>query len=305
MTAGERQAYHNGPAALAIADAPAGHRRIRAAANAMGARLVGAISIAEAEVRLARQAGLDIALLDCQADAGEAFDRLLDVLDQAAREGRFRSIVAVPFELVDAADARISHHGVALLCQPDPIEMAAEIGLAAVRQPLVLNATDRNEAAELARLGEEVARIAEALTRMSSGEEGEPPGDLREAPFAYRAEPIEGRAVSADAVRRLIRGRRMRDRFFDGALFADPAWDILLDLMAARIEGRPVSVSSLCIAAAVPATTALRWIRTMTERGLLEREADPRDGRRVYIRLGDKAADAVSAWFAATRADLG
>jgi hypothetical protein len=40
-------------------------------------------------------------------------------------------------------------------------------------------------------------------------------------------------------------------------LFADPGWDILLDLYAARQEGKQVSVSSLCIAAAVPPTTAL------------------------------------------------
>jgi len=36
---------------------------------------------------------------------------------------------------------------------------------------------------------------------------------------------------------------------------ADPAWDMLLDLTAARAESRAVSVSSLCIAAGVPTTT--------------------------------------------------
>src|SRR3546814_11460790 len=64
----------------------------------------------------------------------------------------------------------------------------------------------------------------------------------------------------------LIRCRRLRDRYFDGDLFADPAWDMLLDLyLAAERNTRPVSISSLCIASAVPAPTALRWIKTFED----------------------------------------
>jgi DNA-binding MarR family transcriptional regulator len=74
---------------------------------------------------------------------------------------------------------------------------------------------------------------------------------------------------------------------------------MLLDLYAARLERRPVSVSSLCIAAAVPATTALRWIKTMTDAGLFVREADPNDGRRIFIALADGAADAMTRYFEA------
>src|SRR3546814_5777917 len=61
-------------------------------------------------------------------------------------------------------------------------------------------------------------------------------------------------------VRRIIHQRQLRARFFDPALFGDPAWDMLLDLTAARAEHNRVSVTSLCIASGVPLTTALRWI---------------------------------------------
>ena len=81
-------------------------------------------------------------------------------------------------------------------------------------------------------------------------------------------------------------------------LFADPAWDILLDLAASRLEGRSVSVSSLCIAAAVPPTTALRWIRMMTDQQLLERRADRADARRMFVDIADAAFDQVCGWFA-------
>lgn len=100
-------------------------------------------------------------------------------------------------------------------------------------------------------------------------------------------------------VRATIRKRQMRTRFFESALFADPAWDILLDLTAARAEGRRVSVTSLCIASGVPPTTALRWITQMTEQGLLQREEDTVDRRRAYIGLSDSAVEAMARYFEA------
>jgi hypothetical protein len=52
-------------------------------------------------------------------------------------------------------------------------------------------------------------------------------------------------------VQRAIRHRQMRKHCFDEALFREPAWDMLLDLTAAAIEGRRISVTSLCIASGV------------------------------------------------------
>ena len=74
---------------------------------------------------------------------------------------------------------------------------------------------------------------------------------------------------------------------------------MLLDLYAARLEGSRVSVSSLCIAASVPPTTALRWIGTMHDAGLFEREADPGDRRRAHITLSARAAEAMRGYFTA------
>jgi len=78
-------------------------------------------------------------------------------------------------------------------------------------------------------------------------------------------------------------------------LFADPAWDMLLDLSAARMEGRRVSVSSLCIAAAVPTTTALRWIKTLVDRAIFVRESDPADARRAFIGMAPGTSTAMEA----------
>jgi hypothetical protein len=107
------------------------------------------------------------------------------------------------------------------------------------------------------------------------------------------------RPVTAARIRARIKARRQRDRYFDPTLFADAAWDILLDLAASRLEDRPVSVSSLCIAAAVPTTTGLRTIKQMVDRGLLVRRSDPADARRTFIGLSPQAARAMDGCLAA------
>lgn len=92
--------------------------------------------------------------------------------------------------------------------------------------------------------------------------------------------------------------RRMRGQFVDEDLFADPAWDILLELYGARIRHKQVSVTSLCIAAEVPTTTALRWITIMVDRGILERRDDPDDRRRAYVYLSEPVARQLNKYFA-------
>jgi hypothetical protein len=103
--------------------------------------------------------------------------------------------------------------------------------------------------------------------------------------------------VDVETVALKVAERRLRMRFFDGALFADPAWDMLLDLFRAELAGLEISVSSLCIASGVPATTALRWIEKMIHGGLCLRRADSKDGRRSVIGLTPYASKAMQAYF--------
>jgi hypothetical protein len=98
-------------------------------------------------------------------------------------------------------------------------------------------------------------------------------------------------------IRRIIQQRQRRDRFFNNELFGEPAWDMLLDLAAATMEYRQVSVTSLCIASRVPLTTALRWVSLMTDQGLLRRVEDPQDRRRAFISLTEAGMSALSRYF--------
>lgn len=88
----------------------------------------------------------------------------------------------------------------------------------------------------------------------------------------------------------IIEHRRSRAEHFPRDLFADPAWDIFLDLTLAELQQRRVTISSLCMAAQVPATTALRWIKHMTQDGWLVRLDDPLDARRTFISLSREAS---------------
>ena len=108
----------------------------------------------------------------------------------------------------------------------------------------------------------------------------------------------------APSVRAYLRARRRRDGMFGSDMFADPVWDVLLDLFASTLEGRAVCISDACIAASVPPTTALRWLVKMEECKLIVRHQDSTDGRRAYVALSAPALAAMAQWMTAFFGDL-
>lgn len=97
--------------------------------------------------------------------------------------------------------------------------------------------------------------------------------------------------------------RRERDNFFPEGLFADPAWDILLDLYIAGYLGKDIGVSSACVGASVPQTTGLRWLDRLVELGLVNRSR--RDGRSITVSLSDEATVRMTDLLAAMSARIG
>ena len=105
------------------------------------------------------------------------------------------------------------------------------------------------------------------------------------------------RTGTEEVLRIMTRELADRRRFLPAGLFADPAWDMLLDLYLADILSKRISVSSLCGASNVPATTALRWIGALDREGLIKRTADPRDARRYYISLSEAGLQRMDGYF--------
>jgi DNA-binding MarR family transcriptional regulator len=87
--------------------------------------------------------------------------------------------------------------------------------------------------------------------------------------------------------REIYRHRRARDRHFPNLAFGEPMWDILLDLYASEGEGKAITVSSACLAASVPSTTALRFLKALEQAGAVERYRLGSDARKTYVRLAD------------------
>ena len=103
--------------------------------------------------------------------------------------------------------------------------------------------------------------------------------------------------VSEQDIRSIIKYRRNRDDFFGAELFADPAWDILLHLYASYLAQQRMTVGALCEGAAVPATTAIRWLTQLEQKGIVERRQDPIDGRRYFVSLTIAARKAMDGYF--------
>lgn len=283
--------YRTEPAVLVLADEPAGTRWRRSVEQA-GCRVVEIVPLAAAATRLGRRVAADAVLLDYGEGSGARLDALLDRLADAAEADRFGAVVATPMALVDRVAARIFLTEVQQLCEPGEEDRVAAVRLAATPRPLRLNDVNKAQAtARLQQLSEEVGRIAGVLAALSEDEAA-----ATAMAAVGTAANGDGERLDAGTIRSIIRARRLRDHFFRGEMFADPAWDMLLDLMAARVENQRVAVSSLCIAAAVPPTTALRWIKTLCDQGLFVRVADPEDGRRVFIELSADTATMMEAY---------
>ncbi len=283
-------------------------------ALAAGFRVAQAAELASLLDGEARPLG-DVVLLDCPVVDGGALAALARLDLRAARSGA-QLVVSTSVEALDDVFACMDQSSPQLLIDPSRAERVIALGRVLARVPrLRLRELAEEDRLMLLRLTEQVAQIAERIDRLSP----EAPSSGLEEPsmsvFRFEARKRDfANEVDSDGerltravrpplpdprlLRRIIRQRQLRARFFDGDLFADPAWDMLLDLAAARAEHKRVSVTSLCIASGVPPTTALRWIGQLTESGLLQRIEDDTDRRRAFITLTDRAADAMARYFA-------
>lgn len=288
--------YRDEPPVLIGGSSDGARLRAIRTVEAVGRRIADCVPIEAAQQRITQQVAAAAVWIELDQDCGGAMDALLKEVSEDVAAGRYAAVVSSTGALVDAVVARVEDSSVELLVDAEEADRAVALALAANRSAsggarLSDVASDQN-AARLRQLSDEVSRIAGMLSRLSTGPAvGTPKHD---APIELEP-PAD---VSAETVRSVIRARRLRTRYFADHLFADPAWDMLLDLFQADIAQLRVPVSSLCIAAAVPATTALRWLKTMVDEGIFLRRADPHDGRRVFVELAPTASDAMRRYFA-------
>ena len=271
----------------------------------------------------------DVVVVDCPVTGPDGIDAMtlagLARLDMRVARSGAKLVVATSLAGLDDVFAVLDQSAPQILVAPSRAErviavgrVMGEAGAARLRE---MGEEDR---LALLHLSQQVEAIARSLDRMHHGRaSGGTIADVKRdyrAPEARQNGGFGGRLAADPAtgpsargglllpepqiVRQIIANRQARGRFFDPALFGDPAWDMLLDLTAAHGEGARVSVTSLCIAAGVPATTALRWLTQMVESGIFIRVPDAADKRRAFIALSDRALAAMSGYFASLRMPL-
>ncbi|NYD88723.1 MarR family winged helix-turn-helix transcriptional regulator [Sphingomonas melonis] len=304
---------------LLIAE-PAAAAPFEAAIARVGARLLQRIGWADVAATLPMLAGRPTIVAEASAIDPVVLDTVLPLVTAHMMANDVSAVIAFDEPHLDLVARHLLGLSADMLCRPTAEQRVASLA-ATLRPPLPALHDRLRDAVQTDRepfqydgrdsAEERLRRLTEGMERISrfaadvmrhSGV----PADLGDRRTAYDSEPATaGLPVRAQDVRRVIHRRQLRSKFFGQfggeALFEDPAWDMLLDLFAAELEGVQVSVSSLCIAAGVAPTTALRWIAKMTEMELFIRHPDPADRRRAFMTLSPRASEAMHAYMIALR----
>ncbi|MGP7796558.1 MarR family winged helix-turn-helix transcriptional regulator [Sphingomonas sp. CLY1604] len=280
-----------------------------AAIRLAGGRLLQRIDWGEVAATLLRLATWPVIVCDTAGVPADVLDAELPRIARYVEQAAVSAVIALSADQIDLVAAHVLGSHAVLLCDPTPADRVIALAAAASVHPPMLHDTlhEENDRERLQRLNDEVAHIARLLAGLAGPAPASAmPREIADRRRGFESEPaVRTHAVSAQEVRHMIQLRRLRAKFFgqfigDG-LFEDPAWDMLLDLFAAELEGTRVSVSSLCIAAGVAPTTALRWIAKMSDMGLFVRHPDPVDRRRAFMALAPRASEAMRNYMVAAR----
>lgn len=256
----------------------------------------------------------DLVLVDCPVIEGAELAALSQLDMRAARSGT-QLVVSTSMGSLDDVFGCLDQSAAQILVSPSRADRVIALGRLLTAEGSRVRELSDHDRLSLLRLTEQVTQIAQQLESLSGPLDDETV--VKASAFSFDGEGLRDPARQKQTrktrpalpdprlVRKIIRQRQMRGRFFQSELFADPAWDMLLDLTAARVEHKRVSVTSLCLASGVPPTTALRWISQMTELGLFSRAEDDTDRRRAFITISDKACDAMAHFFAEIGATTG
>lgn len=102
-------------------------------------------------------------------------------------------------------------------------------------------------------------------------------------------------ATSVGLAVMLIRFRQERAKHYPELKFADPAWDIMLDVFVAAARGKHLSVGDLAVGSDLPTSTALRWSDYLVKQGVVDNVDDPNDKRRKLMSMNPAQLSRISA----------
>jgi hypothetical protein len=104
------------------------------------------------------------------------------------------------------------------------------------------------------------------------------------------------RSPTEEQIASIMRLRRTRSETFGTELFGDFAWDILLQLFAAKLGRRKTKLADLAIVA--PESTIARWAAVLEERGYILCQVDRFNHSDMWVELSSSGAVKMSRLFA-------
>jgi FixJ family two-component response regulator/DNA-binding MarR family transcriptional regulator len=154
--------------------------------------------------------------------------------------------------------------------------------------------------AALRRASARWSRLAAAFQLQALAQTGAAPT----SDYGYRRDPSASNKPTIDDLQnfasQMMKDRQIRSKYFDAQILNGPAWDILIDLAAAGLQGRAVPTSSACASTQAPFSTALRHVNQLVEAGLVKRTIDPGDKRRTLLELEPEALEQMTRYLASS-----
>lgn len=98
-----------------------------------------------------------------------------------------------------------------------------------------------------------------------------------------------------------LHNRALRARHFPRCVAAEPAWSLMLELIAADLGRETLSVARLCQSLPISQATALRHIGHMCDCDIALRWQDPIDHRRTNICISAAGRQAMLCYLSAAR----
>lgn len=235
------------------------------AIDSLGHRVKGAESVRSALHVLEQDRSIKIVITDIRMDGLDGFDLLAEIDARYGRSRPITKIVVSGHQEYEYAVEAMRHGAIDIIKKP----CSANTIKAAIRRALILQ-------------GQQVPG-GQVTEKWDAEDLALPPGQERKR---------------LKLLKDLQKQRVLRGDLIECASFSDPAWDIFLDLCAARFSNQKVSVSSACAATDAPFSTALRYVNRLVEEKLAIRYDDPHDKRRNMLELSESGQERIEAYLA-------
>lgn len=266
------------PARVLVVDDEA--RALRLVSRVLGSSAIAcrtAESAAEAMAALRESPDIDVVVSDIRMPEVDGIEFLGSVRREFADRPWLQLILVTGHASLETAVAAMRLEASDYLFKPvDPKSLREAVSHALTRADSIrqvkVTQPDTPRARELQQIAGTARALAEDLSRAFEPARGKS-GDETAEDAALRT------------LKLLQKLQEARSTIFGEAVMPEPAWEMLAELMRARLMNQQLSVTSLALSSQSPMTTALRRIEDLIQGGLAARVPDPSDRRRTHIEL--------------------